>query len=101
MKFSLAEVQSAVASAIDELNQSRPADRQIGKSDETVLYGAGSVMDSLGLVNLIVSIESAVGERFGVAITLADEKAMSLRNSPFRSVGTLGAYVHQLVNEAE
>ena len=47
------------------------------------------VLDSMALVNLIADVEDAVSEKFGASITLADEKAMSARNSPFLNVQTL------------
>lgn len=58
------------------------------KSDSP-LYGEDGPLDSMGLVNLIADIEEAVAEQFESSITLADEKAMSARNSPFRTVESL------------
>lgn len=56
---------------------------------DTPLYGGESGIDSLSLVRLIVAVEAATLQRFGRPVTLADERAMSLRNSPFRTAGTL------------
>ena len=53
------------------------------------LYGGDGALDSMALVNLIADVEDAVLDQFGVAITLADEKAMSMHNSPFLNVETL------------
>ena len=47
----------------------------------------------MALVNLLADLEDAVSEQFGAAITLADEKAMSARNSPFLTVKTLSCAV--------
>ena len=58
-------------------------------SAESALYGIDGVLDSMALVNLIADVEEAVSEQFDVAIALADEKAMSARNSPFLNVKTL------------
>ena len=62
-------------------------------SAESALYGNDGVLDSMALVNLIADVEDAVSEQFGVAIALADEKAMSARNSPFLNVKTLARAV--------
>ena len=43
----------------------------------------------MALVNLIADVEDALTEKFGVSVTLADEKAMSARHSPYRSVTAL------------
>ena len=58
-------------------------------SAESALYGNDGVLDSMALVNLLADVEDAVSEQFDVAIALADEKAMSARNSPFLNVKTL------------
>ena len=88
-----------VYDAIDEVNQTVEADRQLTKSPDTVLFGEGSMIDSLGLVAIIVGVEQRAADNVGAVITIVNEKAMSLRNSPFRTVGTLAAYVAELINE--
>jgi acyl carrier protein len=55
----------------------------------SALYSNKGVLDSMALVNLIADVEDAVLEKFGLAITLADENAMSARHSPFLTVKTL------------
>ena len=60
---------------------------------ESALYGSDGVLDSMALVNLIADVEDAVSEKFGAAIALADEKAMSARNSPFLNVKRLAQAV--------
>jgi|SRR5690606_8825401 len=56
---------------------------------DTPLYGGESGIDSLSLVRLIVALEAAAHQRFGQRVTLADERAMSARSSPFLTAGTL------------
>jgi len=74
-----------IYSCIDELNAT--LDKKIVKSEDTVLVGD---IDSITLVSLIVAIEDKTGK------TIADDKAMSRRTSPFLSVGTLIDYVTEL-----
>jgi acyl carrier protein len=69
-------------------------------SDDTVLVGTEAVVDSLGVVQLIVEIEQRVEQGHGVSITLANDKAMSARNSPFRTVGVLTDHVVATALEA-
>jgi acyl carrier protein len=56
---------------------------------DTALYGQGGALDSMALVNLIADIEEALAEKFELSIALADEKAMSAKSSPYRSVSSL------------
>ena len=62
-------------------------------TDETHLIGGGSPLDSIGLVTLIADLEGDIQRELGIAVMLADEKAMSLTVSPFRKVGTLVAHI--------
>ncbi|MCK6622847.1 MAG: hypothetical protein HUU32_15915 [Calditrichaceae bacterium] len=92
---------SVIYQAIDEVNAVLPPDQQLEKSIHTVLFGESGKLDSLGLVNMIVTTEQKIEENFGIAITLADEKAMSQRNSPFRTVESLAEYIPQLITERQ
>jgi acyl carrier protein len=77
-----------------------PTDRQLIKAPETRLLSSQSVLDSMHLVSLIVTIEREVEETFGVALTLADERALSMSASPFRSIQSLADYIGTLIIDA-
>jgi len=66
---------------------------------DTVIYGTSEALNSLQLVRLVVDMEQAVFEQFNKHITIANEKALSLKNSPFRTVGTMSNYIDELINE--
>lgn len=68
-----------------------------GLSRETLLFGESGLLDSVGLVSLIVAIEQEIENDLNVSIVLADERAMSQKNSPFRSIGALADYAATLV----
>lgn len=80
----------------DGVERPAPADA----SQETALFGPEGILDSLGLVALIVDVEEAIAERTGVAITLGDDRAVSQRSSPFRTVGSLAEYIATLAGGA-
>ena len=84
---------------IDIINTQLPIEDNIEKHDTTVLFGSGSKLDSIGLINLIVAVEQNIEDEFDVTITLADERAMSQETSPFRNVGTLTDYIEILLGE--
>lgn len=86
-----------IYSSIDELNAQSEPGSQLSKTEQTVIFGKESNLDSLGLVNLIVSLEQAVNDEFDVEISLADERAMSQENSPFSTVSTLADYISELL----
>ena len=68
-------------------------------TEDTFLIGHEAVLDSMGLVTLIVEIEQLLEEEHDVVVVLADARAMSQKNSPFRSVRSLIEYTCQLVEE--
>ena len=92
-------VKQLVLNALKELNEQLDANKQPEVTENTVLFGRGSRLDSLGLVNLIVLVEEKANETFGASITLADERAMSQAQSPFRTVQSLSDYLLMLLKE--
>ena len=91
---------AAIYRAVDWINGELPPDRQLIKAPETRLLGSQSVLDSMHLVSLIVAIEREVEDGFGVALTLADERALSMKASPFRSIRSLADYIAILIRDA-
>lgn len=67
--------------------------------ESTHLIGRGSVLDSLGLVTLIVDLEQRLEEEYGVSVVLANDRAISQKNSPFRTVQSLTEYICLLIEE--
>ena len=65
---------------------------------DSKLFGGGGPLDSMALVNLIVDLEELIEDDYGKTITLADEKAMSRRTSPFSRVQNLIDYVQEKLN---
>lgn len=66
---------------------------------QTKIYGNEGNLDSLALVSFITDVEEMIDLEFNTTITLADEKAMSSRNSPFKDVETLTQYIQNLLEE--
>ena len=93
------QVETILFEAIKELNEELPADEHVETEKTTRLFGENASMDSMGLVTLIVSVEQKVQAEFDLALTIADEKAMSQANSPFRTVSSLADYLVELLNE--
>jgi D-alanine--poly(phosphoribitol) ligase subunit 2 len=88
-------VVEAINSAVDDLNEVLDPEERLDKSPDVALTGKDARVDSLGLVNLIVLVEEKIQQRFGVGITLVDERAMSQSQSPFRTLGSLAEFVEE------
>jgi acyl carrier protein len=94
-----AEVVKEIYRALERANALRPTDAQLPCVEETILYGAGAGLDSLGLVSLILDVEEAVNEKTAGGLVLADAKAMSQRHNPFRDVRSLADHVMGRLSE--
>jgi acyl carrier protein len=57
------------------------------------LFGPLGLLDSLGLVSVLVEIEQKIADRHEVAVSLMDDRAMSESSSPFRTIDSLADYV--------
>jgi acyl carrier protein len=93
------DVMKVVLESVAELNLQLDASQQLQLTPDTQLFGRGSRLDSLGLVNLIVLVEEKAADTFGKSVTIADERAMSQKSSPFRTVRTLSEYLFGLLKE--
>jgi len=89
-----------IVEAVHELTEQQDLPVSVDLDEQTPLYGQDGLLDSVGLVSLVVAVEQGVEDAFGVSISLADEKAMSQRHSPYRTIGSLAAYASRLI-EAE
>ena len=93
------ELTNLILKIAAEQNPSLPRPVQIEQGAEARLYGRGAALDSLALVRFIVEIEAAVDDQYGVSVILADDRAMSQQRSPFLTVGSLAAYIEELIKE--
>jgi len=80
--------------------QSLPAAQPMPEvTEETRLFGQNAQLDSSALVSLLVEVEQQINDKAGTEIVLVDDRAMSQKRSPFRSIGTLAEYVMMLLSE--
>lgn len=69
-------------------------------SESTALVGLHSVLDSMGLVTLVLDVEQRLEEQAGLNLSLMDEQALSRSHSPFRSIGSLVDYIVEVSDVA-
>jgi acyl carrier protein len=91
------KVKDIVFSVLKSLGEERDNEDLKTAHEKTVLFGRN--LDSLGIVVLVTELEEEISEKFDIEISLADERAMSQRTSPFRSASTLMNYAETLINE--
>ena len=93
------QIFTLVRDAVTDLNDELQYETLENPTDETVLFGGDDGIDSLSLVRLVIDIEQRIQEKTGKKTSLTDERAMSAKRSPYRSVGTLTDFIIEGLGE--
>lgn len=91
------KIQSLIYRALQNLADELENEHLKNPNEQTQIYGKEGYLDSLALVSLISDLESMLSDELNIDVTLADEKAMSQKNSPFKNVESLSNYISELI----
>ena len=84
-------IESAFFDSFDELNEMLPVEKHLSKDASTVVAGESSHLDSLMLLNLMISVEEKLKNRISMEFSLVEFIANS--KEPEISVEMLAEYV--------
>lgn len=94
------ELKAAIESVLREVAEMQSIPLPPEKlAEDFPLIGSKSLLDSMAFVMLTAGIEQRLSEQEDLTVTVVSEKAMSMRNSPFRTLGSLTDYVYELCLE--
>ena len=93
------KIEKIIIGVLQDINDDIESDILENPTKETKLFGEDGALDSLALVSMITDLEEEIHDEFEKDVILADEKAMSQRNSPFNTVESLTDYIDMLINE--
>lgn len=88
-----------IMTAVHEVNLLLPEEEQVDNTLDAVLFGETSSLDSLGLTNLIVTVEQQIETELGASITLTDESVFGPDGPPFTTIETLADYIEAVLGE--
>jgi len=88
------QVREVILDCIARLNELRDVDSKLATTSDATLFGDGSELDSMGLVTLTMDVEDALADQ-GIEVSLSDSRAMSRKQSPFRTVATLVQFIEE------
>ncbi|NMM29064.1 MAG: hypothetical protein HHJ12_17735 [Glaciimonas sp.] len=74
-----------------------PVDLSLGRDAE--LYSDSGQLDSLSLVTIIADLEQQLYKSYGVKVRLANERDLSIENSPFNTFGRMLDFIEERVRE--
>lgn len=93
------ELEALIYAAIDEVNQMLPRNRAIPKLPTASLDMSTGAIDSLTLINLVVTLETLCEKRFARPIDLGAESLLEQAENPLRDVRSLARHVAALCAE--
>ncbi|MGI9293248.1 MAG: hypothetical protein ACR2PS_04630 [Pseudomonadales bacterium] len=95
------QVHDIIVHELTELNKELDYDFLQDVGPNTPLYGKDDSLDSLSLINFIMSVEKTVNGEFNVRVNLADPEAMTAEDSPYNNVGAFMAFVEAKLTDTE
>jgi len=95
------EIRKILTDALDEV--SPVLTEQVSYSDDLILWSRSekSLFDSMALVAFISSVETLILDILDKEIVIVSEKAFSQKNSPFKTMETLGLFIEELLKETD
>ena len=91
-----AELVELIARTVRDVTAATPNPAPPGLDEGTRLFGRNGLLDSLTLVSVVLDVEQEVNERYGLSLSMADERSVSQERSQFRTVASLADYVLKL-----
>ena len=89
------KILEVIYNCANELNKQLPEDGRLKCTIDTAIIGNDSVLDSLGIVTLIVSIEEKI-EELGIECDLMNTLMFQhVDVHPFRTMGSLASWVEK------
>jgi len=92
------QILDIVITNVKSLVETLPSDQKFEVTENTVLFGENSNIDSLSLVSVIVDLETIFSVEHGFDISLTDDRAMTRKISPFDSINSMVVYIDELIN---
>jgi acyl carrier protein len=94
------EIEALVFRAIDRTNELLPDGSAIEKTRNEPLADHGTVLDSMGIVNLVAALEDELAQHFHAEMNLAEARAEAA-SDPLATVGSLIRFLSMLLGRPE
>ena len=82
-----------IEESIAEINEGRDTAQRIPVSEDLVIFGGGSPLDSLDFVNLVAMLEERIETDAGKIVSLTESMFEPEGGQPFRSIASLADYL--------
>ena len=99
LKYDKSQILEIIFKVIDEHNKLNPKELKLEKEDETILLGYNGVLDSLGLINFLVELESKINEDLQNNFSIIDENLFLDQNGPYSNINKLAEFILRKISE--
>ena len=87
------QAKDLVRDSIIAINEEKEEGQKIPVSDDTILLGSGTLLDSLNIVVLITDIEERLHALTGRELQITEDMMSFEGDNPFRTVATLSEHI--------
>jgi hypothetical protein len=84
--------------AVDKLNEVLLEEQLLSKDPDTIIFGADSLLDSMGFINFVVALEEAIEAETGLVVNVA-EQIKEISEHRLRTLRDMSSLVSELIAE--
>jgi len=99
LKLNIDIIQEIVIDNLKIILEENSYDQNIELKPETEIFGETAIIDSLGLVDLIVALEEHLMDEYDQDIIVVDESSIIDTDSPFKSIRSLSNLILSKIDQ--
>ena len=99
LKLNIDVIQELIMDNLKSIIEENYDDINVELKLETEIFGETAIIDSLGLVDLIVALEEHLMDEYDIDIIVVDESSIIDVDSPFKSIRSLSNLIFSRINE--
>jgi acyl carrier protein len=84
--------------AMEELNEQLPEESNLPKEHETVLFGENGLLDSMGIINLLVILEEKLESNLKISVGLTSDSEILAQPERRWTVAELSSHIGELMD---
>ncbi len=89
----MTDIAALIFEVIDDVNGQLPIADKMEKLPETVIVGEEGVLDSLGVINFLVSLEEKIVAGTGQSVSLLREELLNSEDGTLHTVANIERYI--------
>ena len=87
------KIESLIKEAIQDLTEQQDAPMLVALDGDTPLYGKNGLLDSVGLVSLVVAVEQAIEDEFDVMVPVNKALEIKTLEELYRTVANMDDFL--------